>query len=66
VDVAALATSIISAQAGQTQMMVAAMMLRQNLQAQASVVQILNAGSQSADSLANVGAGIGGMLNVRA
>ncbi len=65
-DVAALATSIVSQQAGQTQMMAAAMMMRQSLKAEAAVVQILNAGSQSASSLANVAAGVGGNLNINA
>ena len=62
-DTAALASSIVSMQAGQTQMQIAALMMRQNLKAEASVVQILNAGS---NSLANVGAGIGGQLNISA
>jgi P pilus assembly chaperone PapD len=66
VDVAALATSILSMQAGQTQMMVAATMMQQNAKAEAAVVQILNGGSQSASSLANVAAGVGGNLDISA
>lgn len=63
-DVASLASSILAAQAGNTQQQVATTLLKSNLDAQKSVVQtLLGAGTPS---LANVGAGIGGNLNVTA
>ncbi len=55
----------LAAQAGATQTQVAATMLKQNLDAQKSaVLTLLGAGQQP--SLANVGGGIGGNLNVTA
>ena len=52
-DVASLAMSLISMQAGNTQQQIAT-----------SVLTILGSGSQP--SLANVGAGVGGNLNIAA
>jgi Putative motility protein len=64
-DVAALALSLLSAQAGNTQQQIATSVLKSNIDAEkSSVLTILGAGSQS--SLANVGAGIGGSLNISA
>ncbi len=54
-------------QAGKLQTEVATTMLKSNLDAQKSTVQtLLGIGGQSTASLANVGAGIGGNLNVTA
>ena len=54
-------------QAGKLQTEVATTMLKSNLDAQKSTVQtLLGTGGQSASSLANVGAGVGGNLNVTA
>jgi Fe-S cluster assembly ATPase SufC len=54
-------------QAGKLQTEVATTMLKSNLDAQKSTVQtLLGTGGQGASSLANVGAGIGGNLNVTA
>ena len=64
-DVAALALSLISMQAGNTQQQIATSVLKSNLDAEkSSVLTIL--GSGESPSLANVGAGIGGNLNVTA
>ena len=54
-------------QAGKLQTEVATTMLKSNLDAQKSTVQtLLGIGGQGAASLANVGAGIGGNLDVSA
>lgn len=63
-DVASLASSLIAAQAGNTQQQIATTLLKSNLNAEKSVVQtLLGAGTPS---LANVGPGIGGNINVTA
>jgi hypothetical protein len=63
-DVASLASSLIAAQAGNTQQQIATTLLKSNLNAEKSVVQtLLGAGPPS---LANVGPGIGGNINVTA
>jgi len=64
-DVAALALSLVSLQAGNTQQQIATSVLKSNLDAQkSSVLTIL--GAESQPSLANVGSGIGGNLNISA
>jgi Putative motility protein len=64
-DVASLASSILTAQAGNTQQQIATSVLKSNLDAErSSVLTILGSGSQP--SLANVGAGVGGNVNVAA
>jgi hypothetical protein len=62
-DVASLAASLIAMQAGNTQQQVATSVLKSNLDAEKSSVLTLLGGSPS---LANVGAGIGGNLNIAA
>ncbi len=63
-DVTSLASSILAAQAGNTQQQVATTLLKSDLDAEKSVVQtLLGAGTPS---LANVGPGIGGNINVTA
>ena len=63
-DVTSLASSILAAQAGNTQQQVATAVLKSNLNAQKSaVLTLLGAGTPS---LANVGPGIGGNLNIAA
>lgn len=63
-DVASLASSLIAAQAGNTQQQIATTLLKSNLNAEKSVAQtLLGAGTPS---LANVGPGIGGNINVTA
>jgi len=64
-DVAALALSILSAQAGNTQQQVATSVLKSNIDSEKnSVLTLLGAGDPP--SLANVGAGIGGNINATA
>jgi Putative motility protein len=62
-DVASLALSLISLQAGNTQQQIATSVLKSNLNAEKSSVLTLLGGSPS---LANVGPGIGGNLNISA
>jgi Putative motility protein len=63
-DMMSMVTSILAAQAGNTQQQVATTLLKSNLDAQNSVVQaLLGTGTPS---LANVAAGIGGNINVTA
>ncbi len=63
-DVASLALSLISLQAGNTQQQVATSVLKSNLNSEkSSVLTLLGSGSPS---LANVGPGVGGNLNISA
>jgi hypothetical protein len=62
-----LVTAALGAQAGALQMNVAATVLKSNMDAEkSSVLTLLGAGEQSASSLANVAAGIGGSLDISA
>jgi hypothetical protein len=61
-DMMSMVSSILSAQAGNTQMQVAATMMKQNADAEKFAVQTL----LGAPSTANLGAGIGGKLNITA
>ena len=62
-----LVSSILATQAGSLQMQVAATIMKSNADAEKSaVLTLLGAGDQSASSLANVAAGIGGNLDVSA
>ena len=63
-DSADLASSFVAARAGQTQLAVAAKMLRMNAESAQAVVQLLEAGQANIDKLANVASGIGGNLDV--
>ena len=66
-DTMSIVGSLLAAQAGNTQVQVAAAILSSNARTEKStVLTLLGAGSQDASSLANVGAGIGGNLNVTA
>jgi hypothetical protein len=62
-DVASLALSLISLQAGNTQQQIATSVLKSNLDSEKSSVLTLLGGSPS---LANVGPGVGGDLNIAA
>jgi hypothetical protein len=64
-DMMAMVTGILSAQAGNTQMQVATSILKSNSDAEKFAVQTL-LGGQSAPSTANLGAGVGGNLNMTA
>jgi hypothetical protein len=63
-DSADLASAFVAAQAGQTQLAVAAKMLRMNADAAQSVVKLLEAGQANIDKLANVASSVGGNLDV--
>jgi len=64
-DVASLAASLTAMQAGSTQQQIATSVLKSNLDAEkSSVLTLLGGGSPP--SLANVGSGIGGNLNISA
>jgi hypothetical protein len=63
-DTMSMVSSLLSAQAGNTQMQVAASIMKSNANAEKSAVMTLLGAGQN--SLANVGAGIGGNLNVMA
>jgi hypothetical protein len=66
-DTMSMASSLLAAQAGNVQTQVAATILKSNADAEKSaVLTLLGAAQQSASSLANVGPGIGGNLNVTA
>ena len=65
-DSSDLAATFVAARAGQTQLAVAAKMLRMNAESAQSVVKLLEAGQANIDKLANVAAGIGGNLDVSA
>jgi hypothetical protein len=58
-------SSILSAQAGNTQMQVAATIMKSNADAEKSAVLTL-LGGQSSPSTANLGPGVGGNLNISA
>ena len=64
-DTVSMVSSILSAQAGNTQMQVAATIMKSNMDAEKSAVQTL-LGGQASPSTANLGAGIGGNLNIAA
>jgi len=66
-DTMSIVSSMLAAQAGNVQMQVAATIMKSNADAEKSaVLTLLGAAQQSALSLANVGAGIGGNLDVTA
>jgi len=63
-DMMSMVSGMLAAQAGNTQMQVAATIMKSNADAEKSTVLTLLGGAQQ--SLANVGAGVGGNLNVTA
>ena len=66
-DMMSMVSGLLAAQAGNTQMQVAATLLKSNADSEKSaVLTLLGAAQQNASSLANVGAGVGGNLNVTA
>jgi hypothetical protein len=64
-DVASIVSSLISAQAGNTQLQVQASIIKSNADAEKFAVQTL-LGGQASPSTANLGPGIGGNLNISA
>jgi hypothetical protein len=66
-DMMSMVSSILTAQAGNVQTQVAATIMKSNADAEKSAVQtLLGSAQQNMSSLANVGAGIGGNLNMTA
>jgi hypothetical protein len=66
-DMMSMVSSILAAQAGNTQMQVATAIMKSNADAEKSAVAtLLGAGEQNMSSLANVAAGIGGNLDMTA
>jgi hypothetical protein len=63
-DAVAAATAAIAAQRGQQQFAVAAVVMKMSADAEAAVVQLIEAGQQNLNQLANLAAGIGGSLDV--
>ena len=64
-DMMAMVSSILAMQAGNTQMQVATSILKSNSDAEKFAVQTL-LGGQASPSTANLGAGVGGNLNITA
>jgi len=65
-DPLSLATALSAAQIGCVQMALAARMVRMNVEAEASIVQMLDAAQRNMASLGNLAAGVGQNLNVTA
>ncbi len=65
-DPSAIAGALLAANAGQTQMALAAKMVRMNASADAAIVQVIEAAQNNLDRLANVAAGVGQSLDVSA
>jgi len=66
-DMLSMVSGMLAAQAGNVQMQVAAAIMKSNADAEKSaVLTLLGAAQQSAPSLANVRAGIGGNLDISA
>ena len=63
-DPLSLATALTAAQMGRAQMALAAKMLRMNVDAAASIVQVIDAAQQNIANLSNVAAGVGRNLNL--
>ena len=61
-----LVSAIMAAQAGAVQQQVATAVMKQNLDSQKSAVLTLLGSAQQGLSLANVGSGVGGNLNIAA
>ena len=64
-DMMAMVSSVLAMQAGNTQMQVATSIMKSNADAEKSNVLTL-LGGQASPSTANLGAGIGGNLNITA
>jgi hypothetical protein len=66
-DIMSMVSGMLAAQAGNTQMQVAAALMKSNADAEKSAVQtLLGSAQQNMSSLANVAAGVGGNLDVTA
>jgi hypothetical protein len=63
---ASIATALVGAQTGMLQLAVATQLERMNADMGSSIAKLIGSAEQNANSLANVGAGIGTNLNVTA
>ena len=63
-DVSSIAAAMIGAQAGRTQMAVAAKMLKMNADSAAQILQFIEGSQQNLAKLANAGAGLGQNLDI--
>ena len=63
-DITALATAYVGAQTSKLQMAAAAKMMKMNADAQASIIQVLEAAQQNIETVAATAAGIGGNLDI--
>ncbi|HEY1542621.1 MAG TPA: hypothetical protein VGG01_09445 [Xanthobacteraceae bacterium] len=61
-----LVSAMLGAQAGNTQVAVAAKFMRENADSSAAIAQLVEAGAQNAKALANVATGIGANLDIQA
>jgi hypothetical protein len=66
VDPASIAMSLMAAKAGQTQMAVAAKMIKMNADQEKSVVTLLNSAQDNMSKMASLAAGIGTQLDISA
>lgn len=63
-DVTALATAFVGAQTSQVQMAAAARMMKMNADAQASIIQVIEAAQENMQTVAATAAGIGEILDI--
>ena len=63
-DVTALATAYVGAQTSQVQMAAAARMMKMNADAQASIIQVIEAAQANMQTVAATAAGIGDNLDI--
>jgi hypothetical protein len=65
-SVSGVAQAMVGAQAADTQMSLAAIMLRMNASTAGAIADVLEKASQNLDSLANAGPGVGQNVNISA
>lgn len=63
-EIADIASALTGAQAAQTQLTVAAKMIKMNADSDASVAKLVDAAQQNLNQLANVASGVGGNLDI--
>jgi hypothetical protein len=65
-SVSGVAQAMVGAQAADTKMSLAAIMLKMNASAAGAIVDVLEKASQNLDSLANAGPSVGQNVNIKA
>lgn len=65
-DPSSIAAALVGAQASQTQMAIAAKMMRMNADNAASIVKVIDAAQQNISRLANLAAGVGQNVDITA